>query len=99
MASKRMIRREISRTTQQRFEKREAIRKKLKDPSLDLDEKFALIAQMEKMPRDSSHVRRTNRCQITGRARGTYRKFELCRNKIRELAMRGEIPGLVMASW
>jgi small subunit ribosomal protein S14 len=99
MASKRMIRRETSRTTQQRFEKREAIRKKLKDPSLDLNEKFALIAQIEKMPRDSSHVRRTNRCQITGRARGTYRKFELCRNKIRELAMRGEIPGLVMASW
>ena len=94
-----MIRREIVRTKSQRFEKREAIRQKLKDPTLDLEEKFSLIAQMEKMPRDSSHIRRTNRCQITGRARGTYRKFGLCRNKIRELAMRGEIPGLVMASW
>lgn len=99
MASKRMVRRETKRTQAQRFEKREAIRKKLKDPSLDLDVKFELIAQMEKMPRDSSHIRQTNRCQITGRARGVYRKFELCRNKIRELAMRGEIPGLVMASW
>jgi small subunit ribosomal protein S14 len=99
MASKRMIRREISRTNQQRFEKREAIRNKLKDPSLDLNEKFDLIQQIEKMPRDSSHIRRTNRCQMTGRARGVYRKFELCRNKIRELAMLGEIPGLVMASW
>lgn len=99
MASKRMIRREISRVKQQRFEKREAIRKQLKDPDLDLGQKFELIRQIEAMPRDSSHTRRTNRCQITGRARGTYRKFQLCRNKIRELAMRGEIPGLVMASW
>jgi small subunit ribosomal protein S14 len=56
-------------------------------------------AQLEKMPRNASPVRTRNRCALTGRPRGTFRKFGLGRIKLREIAMRGEIPGLVKASW
>ena len=51
------------------------------------------------MPRNASESRLRNRCQLTGRPRGVFRKFGLCRNKIREIAMRGEIPGVTKASW
>ena len=54
---------------------------------------------LDKLPKNSSAVRLRNRCQITGRPRGVFRKFGLCRNKIREYAMKGEIPGVVKASW
>ena len=56
-------------------------------------------AKLQKLPRDASPVRLRNRCAITGRPRGTFRKFGLARNKIREIAMRGEIPGMIKASW
>ncbi len=56
-------------------------------------------AKIQAMPRDASPVRLRNRCAITGRPRGTFRKFGLARNKIREIAMRGEIPGMIKASW
>ena len=56
-------------------------------------------AKLEKLPRDSSPVRLRNRCKLTGRPRGTFRKFGLARNKLREIAMRGEIPGVTKASW
>ena len=55
--------------------------------------------KLQKLPRDASPVRLRNRCQLTGRPRGVFRKFGLCRNKIRELAFSGEIPGVVKASW
>ncbi|SVC40284.1 uncharacterized protein METZ01_LOCUS293138, partial [marine metagenome] len=55
--------------------------------------------KLNKMPRDASPIRIRNRCNITGRAHGYYRKFGLGRNKLREAAMRGDIPGLVKASW
>ena len=55
--------------------------------------------KLQKLPRDSSPVRLRNRCALTGRPRGVYRKFGLGRNKLREFAMRGEIPGIVKASW
>ena len=57
------------------------------------------LAKLQRLPRDASPVRLRNRCAITGRPRGTFRKFGLGRNKIREIAMRGEIPGMIKASW
>jgi small subunit ribosomal protein S14 len=55
--------------------------------------------KFQELPRDASPVRLRNRCELTGRPRGTFRKFGLARNKLREVAMRGEVPGLVKASW
>jgi small subunit ribosomal protein S14 len=63
------------------------------------EEKFAAQQKLNELPRDASPVRGRNRCRITGRPRGYYRKFGLARNKLREAAMRGEIPGLVKSSW
>ncbi len=56
-------------------------------------------AKLQKLPRDSSPVRLRNRCALTGRPRGVYRKFGLGRNKLRDLAMKGEVPGIIKASW
>lgn len=100
MASKRMKRRQIKRERLQRLdEKREGLREQMKDPSLDIDVKFEILAKLEKMPRDSSYVRLSRRCKVTGRARGVYRKFGLARAELRRRAMIGEVPGLVKASW
>lgn len=100
MASLRMIRREKKRTSLQRFRvKREALRAQLNDPALDLDEKFEVLAKLEKMPRDSSPFRLSNRCRLTGRAHGVYRKFGLGRNELRRRVMQGEVPGMVKSSW
>ena len=99
MAAKRMMRREQKREQLQRRAKRLELSKQLKDPTLDIEKKFKILEAFEKMPRDSSSVRVMRRCQRTGRAHGVYRKFGLCRNEIRYRAMRGEIPGLVKASW
>jgi small subunit ribosomal protein S14 len=55
--------------------------------------------KLQKLPRDASPVRLRNRCALTGRPRGVFRKFGLARNKLRELALRGEVPGVIMASW
>lgn|SRR5690606_17285010 len=63
------------------------------------EEKWEAQKQLQKMPRDASPVRQRNRCQLTGRSRGVYQKFKLSRTKIREAAMRGDIPGLTKASW
>jgi small subunit ribosomal protein S14 len=95
-----MMRREDKRIYLQRHrEKREALKQKLSDPSLSIEEKYQVLSEMEKLPRDSSYVRLSHRCKLTGRARGVYRKFGVCRNMLRELAMRGEVPGLVKSSW
>ena len=71
----------------------------LKDPKATDEARDAARAKFQALPRDSSPVRLRNRCAITGRPRGTFRKFGLGRNKIREIAMRGEIPGMIKASW
>jgi small subunit ribosomal protein S14 len=63
------------------------------------DEKDAARAKLQALPRNASPVRLRNRCALTGRPRGVYRKFGLGRNKLRDIAMRGEIPGLIKASW
>jgi small subunit ribosomal protein S14 len=79
--------------------KRAELRSVINDQTSDFEVKQDAQKQLQTMPRDSSAVRKRNRCRITGRPHGVYRKFGLCRNKLREAAMRGDIPGLVKASW
>lgn len=69
------------------------------NPESGFEEKQQAMFALQKLPRDSSPVRQRNRCQITGRPRGFYRKFGLSRNKLREATMRGDVPGLRKASW
>lgn len=100
MASKRMIRREKKRQALQKYQsQRKALRQQLNDPNVDIEQKFAVLAKFESLPKDSSAIRLSRRCRITGRARGVYRKFGLGRNELRRRAMVGEIPGLVKSSW
>jgi small subunit ribosomal protein S14 len=63
------------------------------------EERDAARVRLQKLPRDASPVRLRNRCRLTGRPRGVFRKFGLARNKLRDIAMRGEIPGITKASW
>ena len=79
--------------------KRLALKKKMKDKNLSLEEKIKLQSKINDMPRDSSRIRIRNRCELTGRSRGVYRKFGLSRIKIRELSMAGSLPGVVKSSW
>ena len=79
--------------------KRDALKAKIKDMSLNEDERQDARIQLNKMPRDTSPTRMRNRCALTGRPHGFYRKFGLSRNKLREAAMRGDVPGLIKASW
>ncbi len=79
--------------------RRAALTSIMKDPKATDEARDEARAKIQAMPRDSSPVRVRNRCAITGRPRGTFRKFGLARNKIREIAMRGEIPGMIKASW
>ena len=74
-------------------------RSMIKDISLSEVDRAAAREKLNKMPRDASPVRVRNRCNVTGRPHGYYRKFGLGRNKLREAAMRGDVPGLVKASW
>ena len=80
-------------------EKRAALKRIIKDMSLTAQERKEARIKLNKMPRDSSPSRLRNRCSLTGRPNGYYRKFGLGRNMLREAAMRGDIPGLVKASW
>ncbi|MDQ5922104.1 MAG: small subunit ribosomal protein [Pseudomonadota bacterium] len=63
------------------------------------DEKYEARLALQKLPRDSSPSRKRNRCMLTGRPRGTFRKFGMARSKLRDLALKGEIPGVIKASW
>jgi small subunit ribosomal protein S14 len=69
------------------------------NPKAAQEERYEARLKLQKLPRDASPVRLRNRCALTGRPRGTFRKFGLARNKLREIAMRGEIPGVIKASW
>jgi len=80
-------------------QKRAALKAVLSNPKASDDEKWEAQIALQKLPRDASPVRQQRRCQITGRPHGVYRKFGLSRNKLREAAMRGDVPGLVKASW
>ncbi len=101
MAKRNMIEREKKRTklVAKSEKKREKLRVILKDPDASYEDKQAASVTLQKMPRDGSYTRQRNRCAITGRTRGVYRKFGLARHKLREAAMRGEVPGLKKASW
>ena len=79
--------------------KRFELKKKIRNKNLSLEEKFKLQSKINDLPRDSSRIRIRNRCAITGRARGVYRKFGLSRIKIRELSMNGALPGVLKSSW
>jgi small subunit ribosomal protein S14 len=79
--------------------KRKALRETIRDPNTTFEQKEAAHIKMQKLPRDSSPTRIRNRCGLTGRPHGYYRKFGLSRNKLREATMRGDVPGLIKASW
>ena len=79
--------------------KREALMKIINDHSISEEDRYQARLKLQALPRNSSPVRLRNRCAITGRPRGVYSKFGLGRNKLREIAMRGEVPGMVKASW
>ncbi len=79
--------------------KRAALKAKIRDLSLSPEERMEAQRQLQKLPRDASPVRQRNRCRLTGRPHGYYRKFGLGRNKLRESVMRGDVPGVRKASW
>ena len=79
--------------------KRAELKAIVSNPAASFEEQQDAMFKLQKLPRDSSPVRQRNRCAISGRPRGFYRKFGLGRNKLREAAMRGDVPGLRKASW
>ena len=101
MAKKSMVAREKKRAqlVARYAQKRAALKAVIVDPNASDDEKWDAQIALQKLPRDASPSRQRRRCQVTGRPHGVYRKFGLCRNKLREAAMRGDVPGLVKASW
>lgn len=101
MAKKSMIAKEEkrARTVAKFAEKRAALKAVIADINASDDEKWDAQVQLQKLPRDASPSRQQRRCRITGRPHGVYRKFGMCRHKLREAAMRGDVPGLTKASW
>jgi small subunit ribosomal protein S14 len=101
MAKLALINREDKRrrTVKKFAAKRQALKAIINDVNLDESERMDARLKLQTLPRNASESRLRNRCQLTGRPRGVFRKFGLCRNKIREIAMKGEIPGVVKASW
>ena len=101
MAKVSMIARENKRIKMvQKFAiKREELKKVISDINLSDEERYEARLKLQKLPRDASPVRLQRRCQITGRPHAVYRRFGLSRNKLRELAMNGDVPGLVKSSW
>ena len=93
-------RNEKRRKSVKKFEaRRSALLAIITDAKQTDDERMAARMQLQQLPRNASPTRVRNRCKLTGRPRGVYRKFGLGRNKLREIAMRGEIPGMTKASW
>lgn len=101
MAKTSMIEREKKRAkTVERFAKKRAeLKAKIASPATTDEDRWAAMIALQKLPRNSAAIRVHNRCGVTGRPHGFYRKFGLGRNKLREYAMKGDIPGLVKASW
>ena len=101
MAKTSMIEREKrrARTAEKYAAKRAALKAIIQNPATGDEERWAAQIKLQQLPRDASPIRKQRRCQLTGRPHGVYRKFGLCRNKLREAAMRGDVPGLVKSSW
>ena len=101
MAKKSVVNRERRRakTVARYAAKRAELKAIIKSVSVSDEERMLAVEKLQKLPRDASPVRMRNRCRVTGRPHGFYRKFGLCRNKLRKAAMNGEVPGLRKASW
>ena len=101
MAKKSMVQREIKRAkvVARYAGKRARLKEIIRSPQSSDAERADALAKLQALPRDASPARLRNRCSVTGRTKGYYRKFGLGRNKLREAAMSGEIPGLSKASW
>lgn len=101
MAKKSMVERELKRTklVAKYAAKRTELKAIIQDVNASDEERFDAQLKLQRLPRDSSPVRQRNRCRITGRPHGYYNKFGLGRNKLREAAMRGDVPGLKKSSW
>lgn len=101
MAKKSMIAREAkrARTVAKYAEKRAALKAIINNAASSDEEIWEAQIKLQKLPRNASPARQQRRCRLTGRPHAVYRKFGLCRNKLREAAMRGDVPGLVKASW
>jgi small subunit ribosomal protein S14 len=101
MAKESMKMRELKRTqlVAKYAEKRIALKAMISDPTTSDEDRWAAVLKLQSLPRDSSPSRQRNRCRVTGRPHGFLRKFGMSRIKVREKAMRGEIPGLKKASW
>jgi small subunit ribosomal protein S14 len=101
MAKVSMIQRERKRerTVRKFAKKRAELKAVISNPQASFEERMAAVDKLQKQPRNASPCRMHNRCALTGRPKGYYRKFTLGRNKLRELAMQGNVPGLVKASW
>ena len=101
MAKKSMIAREVKRikTVAKFAQKRASLKAIVNDTNASSEERYEASIKLQKLPRNSSPSRVVRRCQITGRPHAVYRKFGLSRIKLREAAMRGDIPGLVKSSW
>ena len=88
-----------SKLIKKNLSKRKNLKSKIKDKKISLEERLVLQNKLNELPRNSSPIRHRNRCELTGRPRGVYRKFGLSRIKIRELSMTGDLPGVVKSSW
>lgn len=101
MAKSSMIAREAKRikTVAKYAAKRDELKAKIKDVNTSYEERMEAQQKLQKLPRDASPSRVQRRCSLTGRPHAVYRKFALCRNKLREHAMRGDVPGLRKGSW
>ncbi len=101
MAKKSMVARDVKRAkiASKYAAKRAALKAVIADRNASQEQVEAAMAQLQKLPRDASPTRQQRRCRVSGRPHGVYRKFGLGRNKLREAVMRGDVPGLVKASW
>ncbi len=101
MAKVSMINRELKRqkTVKKYAVKRAALKAIISNPESSDDDRWEAQLKLQKLPRNASPCRQVRRCKLTGRPHGVYRRFGLGRNKLREAAMRGDIPGLVKSSW
>lgn len=101
MAKKSMIARDTKRTKLNRkdHDKRLKLKAVISDQSVSYEERWDAMIALQKMPRDGSKSRQRNRCAMTGRPHGYYRKFGLSRNRLREVILKGYVPGVVKSSW
>ena len=101
MAKVSMVNRELRRqkTARKYAAKREALKEIIASPQATDDERWEAQLKLQKLPRNASPCRQVRRCNLTGRPHAVYRRFGLSRNKLREAAMRGDVPGLVKSSW